>query len=144
MKGHALLNILVVISSLAALYFNFVAGGQTVRPSTFALEYLIYFFCTWNVARLRNLTSIGRAGQTIPIGLVIIGAIYLLFWSVQLNFFFGLYAFFGTRAHLSDLKSFLPDLAMAHAAALAAWRLDRSYPLADMLAALNGCFLRQR
>jgi len=57
--------------------------------------------------------------------------------------FFGLYAFFGTQAHLSDMKSFLPDFATANAAALAAWRLDRSYPLADMLAALDGRFRRR-
>lgn len=140
MKGHALLNILVVIGLVATRYVAVTLGDHRswYWASTFVFHYACAFVVAWTAASVRHKQWKGETGQTVHVGLALLVLLYVLFWSVLINLFFGLYALFGTQARLSDLQSFVPFIVTVHAGGIAGWRLDRSLPYARALRAFAG------
>ena len=140
MKRHALLNILVVIGLVATSYVAITMGDH--RSSYWAGMYLFHYafasLATWTMAPLRRMRWKNEAGQTFQVGQALLALLYVLFWSVLINLFFGLYALFGTQAHLSDLQSFIAFIVTVHAGGIAGWRLNRSLPYARALKAFAG------
>src|SRR5579859_2361550 len=140
MKGHALLNILVVSGLVATIYVAITMDDHRTSywAGIYLLHYAYAFFATWMVAPLRRAQWKNEVGQTFQVGQTLLVLLYVLFWSVFINLFFGLFALFGMRAHLSDLQSFIPFIVTVHAGVIAGWRLDRSLPYARALKAVAG------